>query len=201
MIVVKNYIYDLIQGIKEGTYDKYDSYIYDMDNIKRNAYYSYLDNGWVAILTIPYKTILAELNEFNLIFAVIIALCLVLTIILFFRDLHLNYKVQRTNDTVKVLGNFYYAIYRVDYKNGTYEMSDWEDEEPMKMEDIDQECETFDGKKIPTWALVEPLKKSMQFQKQTDGDKIFANLPRRCNLEAVFGTKSIPYYVNKNKSK
>lgn len=121
-VEVQNYIYDLIQGIKEGTYDKYDSYIYDIDNIKRNAYYSYLDNGWVAILTIPYKTILAELNEFNLIFAVIIALCLVLTIILFFRDLHLNYKVQRTNDTVKVLGNFYYAIYRVDYKNGTYEM-------------------------------------------------------------------------------
>ena len=83
--------------------------------------------------------------------------------------------------------------------NGTYEMSDWEDEEPMKMEDIDQECETFDGKKIPSWALVEPLKKSIYYQKQADGDKIFANLPRRCNLEAVFGTKSIPYYTRQKK--
>ena len=83
---------------------------------------------------------------------------------------------------------------------GTYQMSDWEDEEPMKMEDIDQECETFDGKQIPSWALVEPLKKSIHCQKQTDGDKIFANLPRRCNLEVVFGTKSIPYYINKKKS-
>ena len=83
--------------------------------------------------------------------------------------------------------------------SGTYEMSDWEDEEPMKLEDIDQECETFDGKKIPSWALVEPLKKSIYYQKQADGDKIFANLPRRCNLEAVFGTKSIPYYTRQKK--
>lgn len=81
----------------------------------------------------------------------------------------------------------------------TYQMSDWEEEGAMKDEDIDQESDTFDGKKIPSWALVEPLNKSISNQRQSDGDSIFANLPRRCNLEAVFGTKSIPYYMKQKK--
>lgn len=86
-------------------------------------------------------------------------------------------------------------------KENEYQMSDWEDDHAMKDEDIDQECDVFEGKKIPTWACVEPLKISIENQKQADGDKIFASLPRRCNLEAVFGTKCIPYYMKPKKIK
>ena len=33
-----------------------------------------------------------------------------------------DYIVERTNDTIRVLGNSYYALYPVDYKADTYEM-------------------------------------------------------------------------------
>lgn len=76
-----------------------------------------------------------------------------------------------------------------------YEMSDWGDEDAMKQEDIDQDCSEYDGKPIPSWAQKESLKEAIDHQNQSEGDKLFASLPRRCNLEAVFGTKSIPYYM------
>src|SRR5699024_2928160 len=31
-------------------------------------------------------------------------------------------RIDRTNETVRVLGNSYYALYRIDYRQNTYEM-------------------------------------------------------------------------------
>ena len=38
------------------------------------------------------------------------------------RDVRTSARVERTNETVRVLGNSYYALYRVDYQKETYEM-------------------------------------------------------------------------------
>ncbi len=116
------YVQDLLQSIRAGQQDSYDSYIFDLQGQRRTVYYDVMENGWTAILTIPYDTVLQRLNDFTALFAVVFAVYLVILGLMSWRDLRLNRRVQRANETVRVLGNSYYALYRVDVTGGSYEM-------------------------------------------------------------------------------
>ncbi len=62
-----------------------------MDNHERNVYYHVLDNGWVAILTIPEAELLAGVDTFNKISVVLILVGLVAVVVIGVRD----YKKER----------------------------------------------------------------------------------------------------------
>ena len=112
----------LLESIERGEQDSYDAYITDTSGNKRGVYYSYLPNGWISIITVPFATILQKLNYTAAVFGCILAAGAVIIGVLIWRELHLNAKVKRTNETVRVLGNSYFALYRVDFARGTYEM-------------------------------------------------------------------------------
>lgn len=57
-----------------------------MDNHERNVYYHTLDNGWVAILTIPETELLSGMDIFNRISMVVILLGFVAIVIIGVRD-------------------------------------------------------------------------------------------------------------------
>ena len=82
-------------------------------------------------------------------------------------------------------------------RNTSYDMSDWEDEEPMKPMEFDPDETWFNGKEIPPWASGEQLARAVLRQRACDGDILFQNLSRRCNLVEVFGTKRFKYYDNR----
>lgn len=116
------YLESLLNHIESGSQDRYDSSFEDMDGRERAVYYSFMTNGWIAVITIPYASILETLRAFSaalsLIFLVIFAVIGIMT----WRDLKFNDRMERTNETVRVLGNSYYALYRVDFGQDTYEM-------------------------------------------------------------------------------
>ena len=115
------YLGDLIRQIEAGELANYDDYIIDSDGQTRGVYYTIMENGWYAILTSPYSNILHSMNWFYLALIAIIALFLLMVGAMTWRDVRNNARMERTNETVRVLGNFYYALYRVDYGQGTYE--------------------------------------------------------------------------------
>ena len=119
---VQYYVRKLLESIERGEQDSYDAYITDTSGNKRGVYYSYLPNGWISIITVPFATILQKLNYTAAVFGCILAAGAVIIGVLIWRELHLNAKVKRTNETVRVLGNSYFALYRVDFARGTYEM-------------------------------------------------------------------------------
>ncbi len=119
---IQYYVRKLLDSIENGEQDSYDSYIRDTSGNKRGVYYSYLSNGWVSIITVPFATILEKLNYTAGVFLCILTVGAVTIGVLTWRELHLNAKVERTNDTVRVLGNSYFALYRVNFEKGTYEM-------------------------------------------------------------------------------
>lgn len=119
---LQSYISRLLEGIRSGSLDEYDSYIVDVDSNKRAVYYAEMSNGWFSIVTIPYYNIFGRLNLFVLFFSLIAGLFLLALIIMSWRDMVFNARIERTNETVRVLGNSYYALYRVDYGQNTYEM-------------------------------------------------------------------------------
>ena len=94
-------------------------------------------------------------------------------------------------------GNDFFQDILNDVEDHPYEMSDWEDEEPMKPMELDIYSHDFNGKYIPSWAIGEDLIQAMKQQEPSDGDKIFHSLLRRIDYKTIFGTSNIPYYHRK----
>ena len=116
------HVRELVKKINEGSLYSYNTYIWDSNMERRGVYYSHLDNGWLSVITIPYNTILEELTGFTIGFSAIFVFFLITTLFMIWRSSKLNRYAERTNETVRVLGNSYYAIYRIDYNLCTYEM-------------------------------------------------------------------------------
>ena len=62
------------------------------------------ENGWFSIVTVPHRTILGDLRQFTVGFAVVFLLFLSFTALTSIRNSWLNRKIERTNDTVRVSG-------------------------------------------------------------------------------------------------
>ena len=119
---IQAYLERILASLKNGELDAPNSYIYDLDGRQRGVYYSVADNGWFSIITIPYATILSDLLLLTIVFSIIFLLFLAFTVLISIRSYRLSRRVERTNETVRVLGNSYYAIYRVDFDQGAYDM-------------------------------------------------------------------------------
>ena len=119
---IKVYIQKVLEEILEGKHDVADSFTIDMQGKKRGVYYSLSKNGWISVLTIPYSTLLSEVKELYHFYIGIFILFVIVGIIVYYRDICLNKKIEETNEAVRILGNSYYAIYRIDFKKEKYFM-------------------------------------------------------------------------------
>lgn len=119
---VSDYLSELIQQIQTGELSDYDTYIIDQDGERRAVYFTQMKNGWYSIVTIPYVNILGNLWWFMMLFALAILVCLATLVWMTWRDLGLSASVERSEETVRALGNTYYALYRVNVRKETYEM-------------------------------------------------------------------------------
>ena len=119
---LQSYISGVIEKINAGELYRYDTSVVDLEGNRRAVYYTAMDNGWISMITIPYSSILGDLYQITVVFSILFGLFFVAVIWLSWRDLKLNERIDRTNETVRVLGNSYYALYRVNVKDDTYEM-------------------------------------------------------------------------------
>ena len=116
------YIQKVLKEILEGKHDFADSFTIDMQGNKRGVYYSSSKNGWISIITIPYSTLLSEVKELYYVYIGSFILFIIIGMIAYFREIKLNKKIEETNEAVRVLGNSYYAIYRINFEKETYFM-------------------------------------------------------------------------------
>lgn len=119
---LRAYVRWLVRGIEAGDFAAYDDFITDLDGRARAVYYTRLPNGWYSIVTVPHANIISGLSVLNGILTV--GMVLFLGGILFFswREMHARKLMERSIETVRVLGNHYVAIYRINCVKGTYEM-------------------------------------------------------------------------------
>ena len=112
---------NLVKGIESGEYAESGAVFNSKSEGRRGVYYYKMSNGWISILTIQISVILGGLNSFYLIILLLMLGVLLLLAYMTFRDYKNKQSAERARDTVQVLGNMYYAIYRVNYINGTFE--------------------------------------------------------------------------------
>ena len=118
---LQGYLTWLVNRIQAGELEE-EHIIRDLNGHLRGVYYTRMDNGWYCIVTVPYGRILGGLRGliwplllmFGVSFLVVTALAV--------RERRLDRRARRAGETVQVLSNTYYALYRVDYARETYEM-------------------------------------------------------------------------------
>ena len=120
---LRDYVKDLFDRVNRGDLEGKNNSIIGMQGVTRGLYYQNTGNGWLCILTVPYSTLLQGLQSILVWYSVGLGLFLVVAIFMWVRERQLKRSVKRSDETVQVLGNIYYAIYRVDVAAGTYEMT------------------------------------------------------------------------------
>lgn len=118
---LQEYLTGVVQRIQSGELVDRPT-IRDLDGRLRGVYFTQMSNGWYSIITVPYRNILGALTGIAGGLVVIFAVAFIVLMALARREQQLEAGVRRANETAQVLGNTYYALYRVDYVRETYEM-------------------------------------------------------------------------------
>ena len=119
---VQAYLQHLLEVIAADTDETDSTNIAGTDGMSRNVYYSRMDNGWMSVITIPTHVILQDgWDSTLLIIAAVFATILVVAAAFMAYSRVQEHKARHTANTLKLLGDTFYAIYRINYVKGTYE--------------------------------------------------------------------------------
>lgn len=117
------YAQELLNKIRQGELDSYTATITDLDHANRSVYYYEMDNGWCSVITMPVEKILIDGWNSVILTLVVISLALYLAIAAVLIRGYLDArKVKHVQDTLQILGDTYYAIYRINCETERYEV-------------------------------------------------------------------------------
>ena len=111
----------LVQGIRDGSLAAFDAMFQDTDGVNRGAYYSEMSNGWLVILTVPVESVL--MGDRSLPVYVLVGVGSLLFLILAFmviRDLMQSRRIRMADNTIHILSDSFFAIYRINFVEGTF---------------------------------------------------------------------------------
>lgn len=118
----QTYAQTLLEGVKKGSFSSHSSTIRDLSGQNRAVYYFFMNNGWVSIITIPVHQILqGNLNMFMVVLGIICGILWIAMVIVLFREHFGQKEIKHIRDTLRILGDTYYAIYRINFETETYE--------------------------------------------------------------------------------
>lgn len=117
----EEYLSQLIENIRNGQYSSPSSSIVDVNGSTRGVYYFEMDNGWLAVITIPLSNILQD--GWDVLFVAIGVVCIITVLFLFaaiVREHHQRKTREELRKTLRILGDRHYAIYRIDLTEESY---------------------------------------------------------------------------------
>lgn len=119
---LQSYVDYMLAGIRDGSLIDYDDSFQDPNGVERGLYYETMSNGWTVLMTMPMNSIL--MGERNTVVYLIAGVALLTFLILAFmtiQDAFRSRRMKKADDTAHMLGDSFYAIYRVNFVEGTYE--------------------------------------------------------------------------------
>ena len=117
----KNYLNDLVVSIRQGELTSHSATVSGPDGEKRVVYYYELSNGWLSVITIPIDVILQDGWDMTLLILTSICSILAITAAVFMIRGYLSDRnTRQIYETLQILGDSYYAIYRVNFRRETY---------------------------------------------------------------------------------
>ncbi len=119
---LQSYIDYVRVGIEDGSLLAYDAFVQDLEGVSRGVYYQTMRNGWTVILTIPTMHILmGDQNTLIYILAVVALVLFLMLAYITIREALRSRSMKKADDTAHMLGDSFFAIYRVYLRDGSYE--------------------------------------------------------------------------------
>lgn len=109
----------LFAGLKGGG-ERYR--YYNVDGKRMSVYYREEADGWISILLLPDSYLVKNWTKVMTQYFALFALILLTILYMWLRQRNVLKGKRRTKETVQILGNAYYAFYRVNIRTETYEM-------------------------------------------------------------------------------
>lgn len=115
------YLGELVTSIRQGEMVSHDATITGPDGRKWSAYYYEMSNGWLSVISMPLAVILQDgWDGIVLALGVICAVLAVIAGSIMLSGYFSDRKADQIAQTLQILGDSYYAIYRIDLNNETY---------------------------------------------------------------------------------
>lgn len=163
----QSYLRKLQEGIRADSDGNATITIADADGMNRNVYYSQMANGWMSVITIPTQVILQEGWDLTLLAIAVVFVAILLVAGAFMvRSALEERKARHTADTLRLLGDTFYAIYRVDYQRGIYEAI-------KSSPDVKSELGSY-GEKGDYQRLIDVVKKYVDERTYSEFEKSFS---------------------------
>lgn len=119
---VQQYAAELLAGVRDGSFASHTATIIGLDGQQQRIYYYEMSNGWTSIVTFSLRQILYGADNASMYLLVgIFMVLLVAVIVSILREYAEKRKVKYISDTLQILGDTYYAIYRINFEDGGYE--------------------------------------------------------------------------------
>lgn len=120
---VQQYAQQLLAGVRDGAFESHTAAIRGLDGQQQGIYYYEMSNGWTSIVTFSLRQVLYGTSNSTSMYLLsgIFLILLVAVIISILREYAEKRKVKYISDTLQILGDTYYAIYRINFETGTYE--------------------------------------------------------------------------------
>lgn len=109
-------------SIIESDINAASGFITGMDSQKYGLYYHQASNGWISIITIPKSYLLSGTAPIRTFYTIIIIVALALCLQLFISNAYADKQAELYNKIARVLSNSYYALYTINFEDGTYAM-------------------------------------------------------------------------------
>ena len=119
---LQSYADEIMRGIADGSLLSYDAFLEDLNGNDCGIYYRVMNNGWTAVMTIPSRSIL--MGEMNATVYLMSGLALILFLLLAFMTIHDAVRsrvLKKADDTIRILGESFHAVFRINVEEGTYE--------------------------------------------------------------------------------
>lgn len=113
---------ELFDGITNGSFRNWNDYYLEAEDKEMSVYYREEPTGWISVLMIPNAYLLENWEFVVSLFIAFMAVILAVFAFMWFRQRQMDRDRRRINETVHILGNSYYAFYRVNINKGTYDM-------------------------------------------------------------------------------
>ncbi len=119
---MEQYAASIWQEINDGNLAETGDDIVDLNGEKRGVYHNSVSNGWLCIMTIPHATVLSGFKTIIIVYSVALGLAFLVVLLMGLNDILMNRRAAKSNQIINALCDTFYAVYRINLKEGSYQM-------------------------------------------------------------------------------
>lgn len=112
----------LVHMLRTGELPQTRPFVKTHSGEKVAVYYDEAYNGWMSLVFLPYSQLTRQLRQTTTLYAVMAVIFMLAALVMSLREIRLNRNLNHSMEAIRMLGNSYYAIYRINFKTHTYEI-------------------------------------------------------------------------------